>query len=163
MASHFGVNLATPNPLHHHGLHVLGHDVQRTPQLVTLRRLSTQHEEARLELAKSFQEVRLIFSFQCSLHECLELLEVLGRERGLRRSASTAWHVVLKLRTNQISIATQKTNISSSLLHNVPRMARCAASQPPAGWASRRWAPTGPCDTGVLPLLAGPACCMVKC
>jgi len=28
------------------------------------------------------------------------------------------------------SIATQKTNISSSLFHNVPRMARSAASQP---------------------------------
>ena len=28
------------------------------------------------------------------------------------------------------SIATQKTNISSSLFHYVPRMARCAASQP---------------------------------
>jgi len=92
--------------------------------------LALPRGEPPLEVAKHFQETLLIFSFECSLHECFELLELLGRESGLRRSASIAWHAVLMLRTNQVSIATQKTNISSSLFHYVPRMARCAASQP---------------------------------
>ena len=74
------------------------------------------------------------FIFHWSVHTCRRdvsskspLLHRWGRSNGNHIWSQS---VVLKLRTNQISIATQKTNISSSLFHNVPGMARSAASQP---------------------------------